>query len=52
MECLKCNKKSCDLVTCDQCKVPICASCRHEGRVDGIWVITFCYDCQPQLEEK
>lgn len=49
--CLNCDKESSDLVTCDDCEQRVCYSCRHDGYVSDVWVITFCYNCHPELKE-
>lgn len=52
--CAKCGDETRNLVQCDQCKKRFCSGseCRYDAYDHDVWVLTFCYDCQPQLAKK
>lgn len=50
--CAKCDKTCSDWVECDECKKRVCFYCRYDGYVADVWVLSFCYDCQPHLKKE
>ena len=53
-KCANCDEIK-GLIQCDECKKRVCAQCRHDGYTGGehgVWVMTFCYDCQPHLRKR
>ena len=51
-KCANCNKEVYQLSRCDECKQYFCFDCRYDGYDRDVWVLTFCYDCQPELRGK
>ena len=49
-KCALCESEA-SLINCDECKERVCFQCRKDCTepLSGVWVLTFCYKCHPEL---